>query len=172
MKNLQRTITDAHSQDKDAMEELLIAFYPLIKKYARKLSYEDAEQDLVLFFIELVNFLPVEKFQQGEEGQIVSYIQKAVIHQYYKLDKKNRNYDLYWEDSGMEPAEDIASNEANGELSLLFQCLSEKQRRVLELRIYHQFSDSQIGEMLGISRQAVYKDRKNAIKKLKEELRK
>ena len=45
----------AQSGDDQAMLNLISKFLPLIKKYARKLGYEDAANDLIVDFIEFVS---------------------------------------------------------------------------------------------------------------------
>lgn len=44
-------IRRAKQDDVEALEELFVRYRPLLKKYARKLGYEDAEQDLAEWFI-------------------------------------------------------------------------------------------------------------------------
>ena len=46
-----------HSAQKESQEEMVFLiqkFYKLLRKYGRKLGYEDAENDLITDFIELI----------------------------------------------------------------------------------------------------------------------
>lgn len=56
-------IRSAQRDDEDAMLYLITRFEKLIRKYARKLQYEDAENDLILDFIELIKTLDVKKIK-------------------------------------------------------------------------------------------------------------
>jgi len=44
--------------DRDAALKMIQQFQPLLQKYSRKLGYEDAYNDLILFFIELISKIP------------------------------------------------------------------------------------------------------------------
>ena len=70
-------------QDKLAVIE---QFMPLIKKYAYKLAYEDAKEDLILFFLELIPKIPNSL---ENDRQITAYIAKSVYLHYIKLSKKS-----------------------------------------------------------------------------------
>lgn len=54
-------INSVQSNDKNAMTELIGRFQPLLKKYAAKLNYEDAYEDLVLYYIGLIKSLNLNK---------------------------------------------------------------------------------------------------------------
>lgn len=47
-------LVKAQLGNQEAMLELINRFQPLLKKYARKMEYDDAYEDCVLFFIELI----------------------------------------------------------------------------------------------------------------------
>lgn len=53
-------LTKAQQGDEEAMLELIKRFQPLIRKYARKLEYDDAYEDCLLFFIELVKTMDLK----------------------------------------------------------------------------------------------------------------
>lgn len=77
-------VMQAQQSDENAMLKLIDKFKPLLKCYARKLNYEDAYEDMVLFFIELVNSFNVDRLSTAEDGDIVSYINISVRNFYYK----------------------------------------------------------------------------------------
>jgi len=54
-------IRRAQKDDVEAMEQLLVRYQPLMKKYARQLGYEDAEQDLAEWFIVAVKKYPLDE---------------------------------------------------------------------------------------------------------------
>ena len=88
------------SQDnnQEAMLALLQRFHPLLKKYGRKLRYEDAEEDLVVDFIELVKKLNLSLINNSSDGVIINYISKSVyrlfLKRLYTIMKKNRNMSI------------------------------------------------------------------------------
>ena len=51
---------------------LVSRFSGILKKYARKLNYEDAEQDLTADFIELIHHIDIEKLNNTSDGAIVN----------------------------------------------------------------------------------------------------
>ena len=51
---LYELINSVQRDDKEAMTELIDRFQPLLKKYAAKLNYEDAYEDMVLYYIGLI----------------------------------------------------------------------------------------------------------------------
>ena len=53
---LRDLICSAQAGDKKAMMELIDKFSPLFKKYARKLDYEDAYEDIILFHMEMIRY--------------------------------------------------------------------------------------------------------------------
>ena len=78
---LRKLLDQAQEHDESAMLELIQRFYPLFKKYAIKLEYEDAYEDLILWFIELIKSYKLAALQ---EEVIVSYIQVSVNNYYNK----------------------------------------------------------------------------------------
>lgn len=72
----------AQSGDDQAMLNLISKFLPLIKKYARKLGYEDAANDLIVDFIEFVSKWNLNNFYQSSDGAVVKYIAHSLYHIY------------------------------------------------------------------------------------------
>lgn len=67
---------------------LLGKFKPLLSKYSCKLAYEDAESELIVFFLELLHRLELTKFQiDTAEYCLLSFISKSVYHEYLRLSK-------------------------------------------------------------------------------------
>ena len=61
-----------------AVLNLSALFNPLLKKYAYKLSYEDAYNDLLLFFIELIKKLSRNPLRKQEDKYYLSYIKNSI----------------------------------------------------------------------------------------------
>ena len=65
---LYNVVEKAKNGDEDAMMELIRKFGSLLHKYANKLEYEDAYQDYVLYFIELVKSGSLENLKDKNEA--------------------------------------------------------------------------------------------------------
>lgn len=74
--------------DDAAVLELIERFKRLLIKYAYKLDYEDAYNDLQLFFIELITKLKYTGPAKKDDAIIVSYIAISIKNQYIKLSAK------------------------------------------------------------------------------------
>lgn len=153
-------------QDKLAVIE---QFMPLIKKYAYKLEYEDAKEDLILFFLELIPKIPNNLMN---DGQITAYIAKSVYLQYIKLSQKKcmANANEIIEERVCEciPDKNIAVEE-KVIFKLLGVVLTEHMREVLYLHYFVGYSIQEIAEYFHISRQAVNKTKNAALRRLKEQ---
>ncbi|AST56664.1 hypothetical protein BFT35_06145 [Thermoanaerobacterium thermosaccharolyticum] len=62
-KSLKELINDINAGDKEAMLKLIQKFKPLINKYKRKLGYDGAEEDIILWLVKAV-----KKYKKGEEN--------------------------------------------------------------------------------------------------------
>ena len=58
-------IRSAQKDDEHAMLQLINRFDKLFQKYGRKLRYEDAKNDLIVDFIELIKTFDFEKIKHG-----------------------------------------------------------------------------------------------------------
>lgn len=77
---LLKAISLAQAGDNGAMEAIVNTFEPIIKKYARILTFEDAQSELTLFLIELVLKINANNFSQ--DSMLVSYISKSIKNKY------------------------------------------------------------------------------------------
>ena len=80
---------------------LLQKFMPLLRKYARKLHYEDSLSDMIVEFFDLLNRLNPEQLCNKSDGAIVSYIANSVRNIYVKLLQKHMSckHETYsWEE--------------------------------------------------------------------------
>ena len=89
MSELYTMIKNSKINDSNSMEKLCEKFLPLIKKYAIKLNYEDAFNDLQLYFIECILKIPLESGNfVKSDYYILSYIKKSIYFGYVGLSKK------------------------------------------------------------------------------------
>lgn len=79
-----KLVEKAQLEDKDAMQELINRFQPLLRKYARKLGYDDAYEDCLLFFIELIKNMNLQRLKDRNDQAAVAYIRVSVVNFYKK----------------------------------------------------------------------------------------
>lgn len=77
---LRDLVKKAQENDKEAMLKLVKQFVPLLRKYSRKLNYEDSYEEVTLFFIELIKSFRLDKLSCTEDGVITAYINVSVRH--------------------------------------------------------------------------------------------
>lgn len=149
-------------------------FNSKIRYLAYKLRYPEAETDLIIYLYELLKSLNSNKFEK--EQDIVAYINRCL---------KNRSILLYYKDfkdkelmsftSETEILDVIDINDRSDEYSDirfndLISILKPKQKEITFYKFYMQFSDVEIAKMLKISRQAVNKTQRLALRNLKTQL--
>ena len=78
----------AQEGDKEAMSYLIEKFTPLFMKYTFKLKYEDAYNDIVLYFIETVKGLDLGEIRCKKDGALISYINIVIVNFYNKKIKE------------------------------------------------------------------------------------
>lgn len=146
---------------------------PLIRKYSRKLGYEDAYNDLVLFIIELVHKIDLRKFsRKGKEHDILSYISKSVSHKYISLSKQKDLDARMYTDNDNEFLNFASSYDGYDDVIFfsIISSLTSLQQKVLTYIYYFNYSVSETAQVLKISRQAVNQSKKRAISKLYNDL--
>lgn len=91
-------LAKSQSGNGNATLMLITKFNPLLKKYAYKLNYEDAYNDLLTDFISLLRNIQLEHIKDQSEGSMVSYIRTSVHNCYVKrliIIKQLRNILFY-----------------------------------------------------------------------------
>lgn len=165
-------ISEAKDGSKNSMLEILNKFKPLIKKYSYMMNYEDAENDLILSMIQLVNDMPY----LSNDGQAVNYINQSIYNAYIKYIKlqikKRENEYLY----NTEEIKNISMlydgfSETDVDLQCAMEQLPKNQRNVIILKFMYIMPDKEIMEKLKLSRQSVYKNKIKGLEKLKEILK-
>lgn len=151
--------------DGDSTIKILEQFKPLIQKYAYKLNYEDAASELTEKMLRLIIQMPEIK----NEGMIVSYIQKSIIHEYVHLSKQKKNqeqtttlldYDLTDQYSGQKNFSDMY-------FFNLITSLNKRQQTIIKYKYYNGYTTNEIAKILHISRQSVYRNEQSALTTLK-----
>lgn len=151
----------------DELIEVIEMFKPLIRKYSKMIDGEDAEQDLKIFLINLLNKIPVDSDRLYEDKAIFAYIAKSLRSEYIKLSKKRDKKILNEVEIDLDV--DLGSNELESEIELLdmFKVLSEKEAYIIKLIYVYYLSVTEVAEYMNISRQAVNKTKNRALNKIK-----
>ena len=164
-KELLELIMESKKGDKESLLEVILKFSKLINKYKRKLNYEDAENDLIEHLIIVIYKMPLLEY-----GKAVNYIVSSIRNKYIYLSKVQNhfsheidfdNIDEYYEEKmDLYDMEELLLN------------LSDQQKKVIRYRYYYGYTGKEIGGLMKISRQAVCKNRKLGLQKLKQLLQK
>lgn len=162
-------ISNAQNGDKDALAELLAKFKPLLRKLSKELKYEEAESDLIIYFIKMIKNLELDGINYT--GQAVNYIYKAMNHKKIDLFRKNIKNDFQEE---VKLNLNFVAAKTNHNLEhkiLLKKLLSSKttnlQKIILKKKFIEGYSEKEIGEKLNISRQAVNRAKNRALNKIR-----
>lgn len=168
-------IMKIQSGDNEMTLKLIEKFNPILKKYAYSLHYEDAYDDLLVDFIELLFNLSPEKIKNKDDGCIISYLTTSIHNSYVKKlikMKQLRNFiiysdlsekELYYIDSL------TATNDSyrNTDLDLLKKILTNPEFLIIKMIFYAGYSVSETANAIGITRQAVNQMKNRALKKIK-----
>ena len=165
-------IRQAQQNDKQALETLVEKFSPLIKKYAHLLRDEDAYNELALFLIERLLSLPLDGFAEKDgDYHILAYLSKAVKNKYVALSKEEEHYlTTNLEFLEIHHSPDGETNFSDVEFFMLLGSLTTRQRDVIILLYYYQYSSAETAEKLHMSRQAVNQCKRRALKHLRLEI--
>lgn len=171
MNELYSMVYKCQNGNKESLMKIIFKFKPLIKKYARKLKFEDSTSELVSALIETVFFLPIHSKEYLKRDEcIVGYINMSIKNKYINLSKKyckisNMELELN-EDISIKCNKDtyaitdnkIFINELLNELTVL-------QKEIIIKKFFEDYKDNDIATQLGISRQAVNRIKNRALKK-------
>ena len=129
-------------------------FKKMINFYSRKIGDEDSGQELMMFLIETLYGIELERFISDSNDNLKRYIAVALRNKYIALSKANVRdltmlLDLY--------EKDAIYNYSDDEILLrdMLGSLSEKQRKIIIYKYIYGYSDLEISKILCISRQAV-----------------
>lgn len=170
----------AQSGDKRAMMELIDKFSPLFKKYAGKLNYEDAYEDIILFYMEMIRSMDLDRIASLEDGAIISYINISIINYYNKRVRKlircGREValsDLTEEQKHYVEAKAAKTNKTNflEELGIR-NLLSQKECQIIYLIYEEGYTAAEIAKISKKSRQSVNQLKRRALKKIANFLKK
>lgn len=159
----------AKNNDKDAVYEIIKDFNPTLRKLSNSLYHEEAETDLIIDLLKLIKDIDINKFKNSNNKQIAKYIHIHLRKRTLDLFKNNKNKFK----ECMEINHDILADESLGDIeisdltSILIESLVSKQQHIITMEFIHGFSEKDIAEILGISRQAVNRIKNRALKNLR-----
>ena len=172
-------IRSAQKDDEHAMLQLINRFDKLFQKYGRKLRYENAKNDLIVDFIELIKTFDFEKINNTSDGAIVNFLVKSTYRFYLKhleifMNKSNMEVPLCDLDSSqVQILERRLAMQDSLSVSELFpkNVLTLKEQKIL-IAIYQEGrSVSDVAAFLHVSRQNINQIKKRAESKIRKKLR-
>lgn len=170
---LYEILKKAQNGSEEHVIELYNKFLPLIKGYGRKLNYEEAESDLIIFLLEYINKANFDKFRNRSDGEIVNYIKLLFKNKSIDILRKlmNKKIETKIIDTEIIYNDDYKNLEEEYIFSLM-KNLNDTQKKIIIGRYIYGYSDDELSKIFKISRQAVYKQRKKAIELIKIEIAK
>jgi DNA-directed RNA polymerase specialized sigma subunit, sigma24 homolog len=162
-------IQKCQNKDQNEMILMIMKFRPLIKKYSYLLNYCDAEQDITLAFIEILEQIPIQRINKERANIIIlSYIEKSIKNKYIYL-SKNKNIGYVQEEL---TEESCACNDPDADVSIIklegLEQLTVLQKKVITLKYYYGYSDIEISQILKTTRQSVNRTKLRALEKLRQ----
>ncbi|MBQ6887145.1 MAG: sigma-70 family RNA polymerase sigma factor [Lachnospiraceae bacterium] len=168
-------VEKAQKSDDAAMMELIDKFSLLFKKYAKKLNYEDAYEDIMLYFIELVKTFNLNKLSCQKDEVIVSYINVSIRNFYNKKVQKviEGKREILFSDLSEEQAYYAEMQTAKEDVEDIFikfgmeNLLNENECWVIYLIYSEGYTTADIARLTNKSRQAVNQLKHRALDKMK-----
>ncbi len=159
--------------DEKAKLELYKKFLPRIKKFGRKLFYEEAETDLTIFLLEFINKANLEKFQNRKDEEIDSYIYKVFKNKYINILRQviNKNIEATILETDF-ICYDCYEKLEEKYIFDLMKNLNNIQKKIIIGKYVYDHSDIELAVLLNVSRQTIYKQKKKALITLKNEIKK
>lgn len=163
--------------DKQAMEELLNRFSPLICKYANYLDGEDSAQEISFLLLRIALKLNIENLKSRCDPVLIKYFQQSIYRGYIALSKKRNLYEnkviaLLDLPPYILPRveKNMSTNDCyfENENLPLKEYLTDLEYEIISRIVLHDEQASNVAADLRISRQAVSKTKVRALKKLRE----
>ncbi|MCB8818105.1 RNA polymerase sigma factor [Desulfosporosinus shakirovi] len=167
-------IAQSQTGDSGATLTLLKKFDPLLRKYAYKLYYDDAYNDLLFDFVEFLYYFRLDRMRNISEGTLVSYICTSIHSNYVKrLTALKKRCDFFpysaLSDSQLYYAEATSSTTDTYfelELTGIENALTESENSIVKMIYLLGYTVTETAFIHRISRQAVNQTKKRALQKL------
>ena len=157
-----------------SLVELIGLFDPLLKKYAKKLKYDEAYYDLRFEFINAIYKLKTTNLEELSEGQIINYITKMIYHHYINQSKKNRSNvkSMVFSEMSDQMVSIINAKlvvedqQKDYEIEFALRKLNSDEQKLVYLIFFKEYSIQEIALSYGTSRQAINQKKKRIIQKM------
>lgn len=159
---LKQLIEDFRHEDMTAFGFIYEEFKRFINLYSRRLDYEDATQELTIFLIELLYDIDLSKFPSSDSDGLMRYIAVSLRNKYIVLSKENYKYKSM--SAEIYESEVFSCDTLDERLNIeeALKALTNRQRLVIIYKYIFDYSDAEISNILGISRQAVNQNKNRA----------
>ena len=141
--------------DINAFTVIYDEFEDLIRFYGRKISGDDASQELTLFLLELLYAIPLRSFLEDCSDGLRRYKAVSIRNKYIALSIEHQKSFKLWTGIYDDDIYSYDSTDIRLEIQEALQSLPSKQRLIIIYRYVYGYSIWEIGKILGISRQAV-----------------
>ena len=159
-------------KDEAGMRDLIDVFTPLLKKYAHFLNTEDAYDELLVDFIELIMGMKLNNLRNMDNKTLLLYIKKSTYHGYLKRKKEYNEYGnqiaYSVDDLSDKPfTKDLAICDSYEEMrDICEKCLTKAENETIVMIFQCGYSVVDIAKRKNVSRQAVNQIKMKALKKL------
>lgn len=165
--------------DSSALVKLIERFGPLLNKYAKKLSTEDAYADLQLKFIEMILQFNPNTMRSSDDPYILSYLSRSMHNHYILLSKQKQSNNLVFPISSMGKADEYnvdffdklcmptTDNHMCDEFDFLYKNLTAYEANIVIMVYFYRFTIREVAMHFEVSSSAISQAKSNAIKKLK-----
>ena len=163
-------VDESQHSNKESIMNLITMFNPIIQKYSRKLNYDGADTDIIIFILETIPNIPIYKnYNMQNDGCIVNYMCNSIRHEFIYLSQKN----IKITSMETELNTDIVTSsydeplDSNLFINGLLDNLSNMQKQIIKKIFIEDVSENTISRQLNISRQAVNRAKNRGLKTLK-----
>ncbi|MBO3444971.1 sigma factor-like helix-turn-helix DNA-binding protein [Clostridium sp. CCUG 7971] len=152
----------------ESLVKIIDKFKPIIYKLERYSYCEDLENELILSIIILLDEIQIKEEFLKEDKYVFSYIYKSIRNKYLKLNK--RDYKIYIKEISSDNfLEYNGYNYMNSNIMFydIIKNLTDTEKNII-IKIYlDNLSEADIAREMNISRQAINKQHKKALNKLR-----
>lgn len=167
-KELIELIKRFKNQDMSAFSEIYDNFKNLINSYSYKLGGEDYNQELTVFLLELLYDVELSRFMDDCSDGLNRYILVSIRNKYYAMSREKQEYNNFLHNGDINQLYCRPTADAKLLIKEMLKLLSKKQRDIIIYKYIYGYSDTELGALLNISRQAVNRLKNRAVEAMYE----
>lgn len=163
-------------ENKEQFYILVNQFEPMIKKYVR-LLFKDEEEDTYAELVAALWEAVCNITYYNNDGQIINYLNKALLNKYYELYRYSRKYYDNTIEVGQERLEVYIDKNNPYEGIITFNDMERvknklkgRKKQIFELAYLKGLSDLEVAAKLNISRQYVHRVKRNLNEMIKNDV--